>query len=108
MNEDLYQFFKEWLEWAESPKPEGRFSRRYGLCLNLRYRYLPNYPPDHPRCFDLQTRLERLLEKDFGSSDYPFGDEAYHHRSVKYTQHLDPNRLAWVRKKVQEYEAYAS
>lgn len=82
------KFLREWLEWSEAGAPEHRaFMRHNGLCVTA-------------RIYDsfTGTKVKDDLRKAFkGLFKYPFGKEEYAERLEAHTQHLDPNRLAWVR-----------
>lgn len=93
MSEELLEFLKEWLEWAESPMADlgrgGKFFNSTGLCYNC--------PPL------VNDELRNLLESDFGLSSYPFNNrcaEDYDREASSKTIHKNPERLAWVRGKL--------
>lgn len=101
MSPELHQFLADWHEWATSGAPcagyrgtkEG-FSRSFGLCFHAKKR---------GTC--LYYELEDLLVADFGDrADTPFDDGQldYFFEGERGTMHLNPNRLAWVRKKLSE------
>ena len=86
---ELRKFLSSWLDWAENPPRWWEFWRkRYipslGLCGNC--------PSDaYP---DLRYFLRRETE-----SPYPFGGlGVFYRESDRETLHLNPERLAWVRK----------
>lgn len=99
MTDDLISFLASWLHWAENGAPDGEpHNRRNGLCHNaLRF----EYSSWRARCQELAD----LLFEEFDQTINPFGDD-YLGRSLSRTQHLCPNRLAWVRKKLGEVETY--
>lgn len=89
MTPDLKTFLTDWLAWTERGAPEGDpYTRRYGLCHNA-------------KVFDSRTRVSMwgLLDTQFDedAATFPFGEDAYRAARTAKTQHLDPNRLAWVR-----------
>lgn len=84
ISKELKTFLTNWLKWAENGAPEDEpYSRYYGLCCNA-----PG-----------EVFLELLTVL---GDDYPFGREEHDKRKVEKTQHLDPNRLAWVRATLEE------
>lgn len=93
----LREFLVEWLEWATSEDPRnGKFRTYVGLCGCLSawyYRSARNAIGYSP----IEALKVAFRESDLDPS-YPFGRENFM-SGVKYdTQHLDPARLAWVRK----------
>lgn len=87
LHPETRQFLKEWLEWAENGAPEHPvFDRSDGLCRSAaEYDDLNN------------TDTHSDLRKAFDGESCPFGDDEYWRCAIARTQHLDPNRLAWVR-----------
>ncbi len=84
------KFLREWLEWAENGAPECLVFRRHsGLCP------VASWYDDRNN-----TSTRKDLERAFEHRSYPFGGAQYGKRCVSRTQHLDPNRLAWVRANV--------
>lgn len=83
------QFLREWLVWAEAGAGEHRYFKRFiGLCT-----------PAERYDGDNGTAVYGDLLRAFGFG-YPFGFNAYNQAWANDTQHLDPNRLAWVRANV--------
>lgn len=81
------QFLREWLEWAENGAPEHPvFDCRLGLCTSAAEYDVWN-----------NTNTYDDLRAAFRGEDCPFGEDEYLDRCEARTQHLDPNRLAWVR-----------
>jgi len=95
IDEGLYKFLKAYAKWAyEDGAPEGKpFTRKHGLCNNC---------AGHFR-IELH-KLYQALFYDFGLTSYPFSHSAYKSGERTKTQHLDPNRKAWVLGKIKEYE----
>lgn len=95
MSEEMREFLQAWLDWAKSGAHEGApFFRADGLCL-------ARCVWGKPYCFNnrkLYAELNEMLERDFGTSTYPFGRTAYLSAAHNKTQHEDPARLEWVRK----------
>lgn len=82
-SDELKQFLQAWLDWAEAGGVGEEFVPRSGLCHML------------------QTKWDMLLTDEldllFNDKSYPFGEDEFDRRMANNTQHLDPNRLAWVR-----------
>jgi len=90
---ELRAFLADWLAWVERGAPEGKpYWRRYGLCTGLR----ENAP------YSLAREMGDHLARDLGNRYFPFGNDEYLAAKSEATQHLDPNRLAWVRAKLAE------
>lgn len=95
VDEGLYKFLKAYAKWAyEDGAPEGKpFTRKFGLCYNCEAYFE-----------DSLHKLHKALFDDFGANAYPFSPPAYESGKRTKTQHLDPNRKAWVLGKIKEYE----
>lgn len=95
ISKELYTFFKEWLEYAESANPPD-YIKRYGLCNAV--------------CMPYPQALEELcgiFSKVYNEVDFPFSNkEGYTTRLCNETQHLCPKRLAFVREQIALYESY--
>lgn len=95
MSPELSKFLADWYQWATTGAPEGctkeGFSRYFGLCHHA-YR----------RSYKLADELGRCLAKEFGeTSDTPFNHTIeYWQESDEGLMHINPNRLAWVRRKL--------
>lgn len=91
MTEGLKQILREWLEWAENGAGEHDvFRRSFGLCSIL-------------RCYDYfhGTSCADELIIIFDGVPFPFGGmDEYFIEKAKETLHLNPGRLAWVRKQL--------
>lgn len=99
ISKELYTFFKEWLEWAESGgKEHDVFRNHSGLCSNIDW-WCSNeeleFVPDE---------FTRLLMHSGLDINYPFGEEDYQYRLRNDTQHKCPERLAFVREQIKKYE----
>ena len=94
ISKGLYDALLKYLADATSESPSSN-ARQYGLCKHINYATDP----------DIYVELHKLLKLDFGSTLFPFGDDDYTARRRNYTQHRNPERLAWVRKKIEEYES---
>lgn len=102
---NLQRFLKDWLAWAEADaeneSPLGvDYFRDVGLCTNA---VLFAEETDIYVRVELRSALAELrgtLPEPF-DPEYPFGKDQYLDRMSSDTQHLDPNRLAWVRKQLE-------
>lgn len=83
---ELRAFLAEWLDWAENgAPPHDAFSKSAGLCSCALW-------------WEGSLSAREDLLAFFGDDCYPFGGKhAYYDAVHLCTQHLDPNRLAWVR-----------
>jgi len=85
----LHAFLTDWLTWAEAGAPDHPvFFPEAGLCSNARW-----WGEEHGIGIDMDLAFMDI----FGGESYQFGCKAFYERSRNRTQHLDPNRLAWVR-----------
>jgi len=95
ISEELKAFLTEWLAWAESGAPRHPiFTPKYGLCTNSM-----NWE-DHQteeRFWNIHHELKALLIGTF-----PFGRKSYDSDEIRETQHLNPQRLAWVKEQLRE------
>lgn len=97
MSEELKAFLRSWYEWATGDAEDGApYFRHDGLCLSFTYwNYERNGAYRHA-----YRELNKLLEREFKTSTYPFGRVAYLHGVKNDCQHKDSKRLAWVRGKL--------
>lgn len=110
MSDDLKAFLRAWLDWAEAGAPDdgrhtnrnpNRFERDCGLCSNT-YNFEELALNVHlDDVGDLETELSSLFAADGMDKGYPFGYAAYDEDAAGHTQHLNPTRLAWVRKQLE-------
>lgn len=110
MSDDLKAFLRAWLDWAEAGAPDdnrhternpNRFERDYGLCSNT-YNFEELALDVHPdETGDLEIELACRFEEQGLRPSYPFGYEAYDADAEGGTHHLNPARLAWVRKQLE-------
>ena len=95
ISKELYTFFKEWLQNAESKHPTDEI-KKYGLCAVV-----------HMSCLDVSEELSSILREVCNKVAYPFScGKEYAERRVNGTQHLCPKRLAFVREQIALYESY--
>lgn len=104
----LLQFYKEWLEAAESPDADSDshpvFQNGVGLCRNLIV-----WCDEHPNEEDSVTNAayccmqEQFMEAGLNRA-YPFGMVKYDTAALSNRQHKDEERLAWVRARIADME----
>lgn len=95
-SQELTQFYKDYLAWAEGRKGSTIFSDLSGLCRNLRYWLLEQDFDNHVRqAVENELREQFILEGLHGH--YPFNNGS----SLEYEQEFsciaNPLRIAWVR-----------
>lgn len=93
------KFLVDWLAWATADaEGDYRFRRYAGLCTSYdRWCRQKGIWYGEERDDLVRAFIACGLDKN-----YPFGEDNYDDRSLKYTQHLDPARLAWVRKVIRD------
>lgn len=102
ISEQLYAFLKAWLNWAENGAENDKpFIRSVGLCRSAR-----NYAEDNFGNIvgGIVGELISIWREEHLDHCYPFGEDEYLASRLKNSQHKDPNRLAWVKSKIKEYE----
>ncbi len=92
---NLSAFLASWLVWAENGAPDYEpYNRSVGLCSNSRRH-------SHAAGRELEDELEDDFPDDtstpFNDDDNPYWDE-----TASRGHHLNPRRLAWVRRKLAE------
>lgn len=92
ISESLYGALVKYLVDATSDDPSFDV-RHFGLCWYVTY-------VTSGDC----SELENIFNQDFSNPNMPFGSD-YAERILNHTQHQNPERLAWVRKKIEEYES---
>lgn len=101
ISKELYTFFKAYKKWADDgAKNDEIFTRSVGLCHNLRLYHKHKYLH-----YSVNAELRKLLENKFGDAEYPFGEFSYEERKSEGTQHLCPERMAFVDKCIEAYES---
>ncbi len=74
------------------------------LCGNFSS-YLVAYQITPSRAIEEISNFKSLLLKDFADYNYPFDTQYDFDKACREkTHHLNPRRLAWVRKKIEEYD----
>lgn len=100
----LRDFYRAYRKWAADGAPVENvhgFHRGVGLCTNLAnwVDSLRGYPAEHR--WAETRRLKKAMLAQFEAAGHetahPFGYDAYQEAQRKCIQHLDQNRLAWVR-----------
>jgi len=91
----LIRFYREYAQWLHNGAPDREpFRRCVGLCTALRTDYT---------VVSQETRMElkREMQDQFEAAgldrSFPFGTTRYYELRESNTQHLDPERIAWVR-----------
>lgn len=86
MTPELYQFFVSYRAWLDVGAPDVRpYSRFWGLCGNCIVSHRLQY-----------SELEEILNSEFGNAYAPFGRLLFYKEARKKTQHLNPDRIAFV------------
>lgn len=104
--ENLKQFMKDYLEWANGGVGTVRFKRYGGLCYNTMVwadEFL-GYGGDRTEFLNL---FDSLIDRDFDeyNRSYPFGGRGQYYFEVRtYTVHTNKDRLSWVKKIIKELE----
>lgn len=103
MSEQLRAFFKAYLEWAETGASEEQcvLYKCAGLCSNLTWYLNHNYPDDWAGTSRAEKQLADLFAEGGLDSDYPFGSSYWKESNTK-SHHLNPKRIAWVRKQLEK------
>jgi len=83
---ELYDFYVDWLAWAEGNSSKKKYGKYCGLC--------------HNTTADNEYEMSHQFKSAGLDVAYPFGEIEYDERCEYRTQHLDTNRLAWVRARI--------
>lgn len=97
----LTKFLADWYVWAtgtQNPVDGEEYWLDCGLCANLRWCFSEQLDAD--AITELCKEMQDMFEAEFGTREYPFGEDAYN--SISNNAHQDPNRLAWVERKLAE------
>lgn len=103
----LTKFLADWYVWAtgtQKPVDGGGYWLDTGLCANLRWCFTGELDADAIN--ELCKEMQDMFEAEFGTREYPFGEDAYN--SISDNAHQDPNRLAWVERKLAERDIVAA
>lgn len=98
---NLTKFLADWYVWAtgtQKPAAGEGYWLDCGLCANLRWCFAEELDAD--AITELCKEMQDMFEEEFGTREYPFGEDAYN--SINHDAHQDPNRLAWVERKLHE------
>lgn len=94
-------YLQDWYGWAtgtQTPDDGKPYWNHIGLCGNVWACPLLN----DADCGQVMVELDRLFSAEYDDSKFPFGPDNYTLRMNHETQHQDPNRLAWVERKLHE------
>lgn len=104
----LMHFYKAWLLWATTNgKEEGVFDPHIGLCYAIPAWHKINFGES----VEAEMRARLMINEIVGQfiqaglrSGYPFdnGCGDYMSRERAGTQHLSPERLTWVRDRIED------
>lgn len=87
------EFLADWLAWTERGAPNFKpYSRGAGLCASVFH-----FTTDKELADIIRYDLDVAFRAEFDDNCYPFGHKAFRKGSSSYAQHLDLNRLAWVK-----------
>lgn len=120
MSDLMREFLESYLKWAKlnemgraRPLVNGlHFNMGSGLCGNIHHfvewRQREARGPLRVQCEgDMKRELRGLFSRSGLHKAYPFGSNNYDRRYRCGTQHLDPNRLAWIRDQLGQQEVSA-
>lgn len=103
MEQDFYNFLIAWREWAQAGGAAHKpFSQR-GLCANYSYDWSRIAGNRDGRA----VFVHRLFDVEFPDAPaYPFNTDGwdYDKENTRGIVHKNPRRLAWVERKIAEYE----
>lgn len=100
---NLTKFLADWYVWAtgtQKPAAGEGYWLDCGLCANLRWCFAEELDAD--AITELCKEMQDMFEAEFGTREYPFGEDAYNSMAVSHNAHQDPNRLARVERKLHE------
>lgn len=97
----FYNAYNDWLEAGAPEENEYNFHRHGGLCYNIIYIGAIAYGTKK-LVGELIPELKEQFEKAHLDKDYPFGRWIYLVARYNDTQHLDPNRIRWVKSHLTE------
>ena len=86
----FYNAYHDWLEAGAPIENSYEFSRHWGLCTSIIFCSNSKYCASAAE----MTRQFKMAGLD---KFYPFGENEYETGSSSDTQHLDKNRIAWVK-----------
>lgn len=91
---ELAKFLRWYLDEVKKPQPEEVVKIK-GLCAVIACTQ---------REMKIVWEMQEIFRREYADPTHPFGLVNYCTRRRDATQHLDPNRLAWVRRKLEEYD----
>lgn len=95
---ELVKFYQSYWDWVNKGAPDLEpFARNLGLCSNLCYCVYSFYA-----CQDIKKAMKLQFTEAGLNRTFPFGEEEYDMHGMDETMHKDPNRLAWVRARLQD------
>ena len=86
----FYNAYHDWLEAGAPAKNKYGFKRYLGLCSNIKDGMNSKYILE-------ECEMKSQFEKAGLCEIYPFGEDAYNVGNMADAQHLDKNRIAWVK-----------
>ncbi|MDI9686588.1 hypothetical protein [Burkholderia cenocepacia] len=98
MSKLMREFLSAYLEWVEAGAPQSDpFERELGLCSNAdRY-------PGVVAIGELDHELGQLFARSGLNEVYPFGEARYWEDFAAEAQHLNEQRLAWIREQLNPF-----
>jgi len=98
ISNELRDYLQSWLDWVEDGAPhEKPYSRVLGLCNNVEnYSKVDLFSTKGITKTDLNIELCSM----FNDATYPFGTANYSYRAFAAIQHLDEERIAWVKEQL--------
>lgn len=85
----FYNAYNDWLEAGAPDENKYDFSRSNGLCYNLEY----GFDGKRREIFEMKEQFKKAGLDTI----HPFGKEIFLAAHAQKVQHLDPNRIKWVK-----------
>lgn len=95
----LFEFYCDWLDWTKAQ--DDRFYKGYGLCTSLSLYAEQHFQGDHTQEKAVSEEMRRQFLYAGLSELYPFPN--FHNEHNSESMHLNPERLAWVKARINEY-----
>lgn len=100
ISRELLAFLKDWYQWAQGNHAEEyKYYKDDGLCNNA------DCFADEVLAREIRGQLMDHFSLQGLDLSFPFGESQYDTDAQEYTQHLCPNRLAWVREMIEKGDA---
>lgn len=104
-SEELTKFYRAYNDWLDADAPRDNrygFYKDIGLCGNLVsfYKNGELVIPSHADMQTLQVIRNEMRDQFLYAgldAQYPFGERKYIRQRRDCSQHLDPNRIRWVK-----------